>query len=243
MPKPFRGLIASLLVVAVAGCAAPPEDAGFAWDPYEETNREIHEFNRGWDTVLVRPASQLYQEATPGVVRLLVGNGLDMLDLPAIFVNYLLQGDPLAALRTAGRFSLNVVLGAGLLDPATEFGLPKEPTDLGVTFSKWGFEEGPYVSLPLLGPATARDGVGRVLEIALDPFNFLTGVPEIELLGPGTAFVGIVELRAENEDAIDRALYETEDSYVTTRSGYLQFRRRRVAGGVTEEQIPDVFAE
>jgi phospholipid-binding lipoprotein MlaA len=243
MPKPLRALLALSLAAGLAGCAAPPEHEGFVWDPFEETNREIHEFNKGWDTVLIRPASQVYQEITPGVVRLLVGNGLDMLDLPAIFVNNLLQGDPLAALRTAGRFGINMALGGGLLDPATEFGLPKESTDLGVTFAKWGFEEGPYVELPLLGPATTRDAVGRVTEIALDPFNFLTGVPQIEALGPGTAVLGIVELRAENETVIDRAFYETEDSYVTTRSGYVQFRRRRVAGGVTEEQIPDVFAE
>jgi phospholipid-binding lipoprotein MlaA len=239
----LRGLLAVTLAGLLAGCAAPPEDAGFAWDPYEETNRQIHEFNKGWDTVLIRPASQVYDAVTPGVVRLLVSNGLDMLDLPAIFVNNLLQGDPLAALRTAGRFGINVVVGGGLLDPATEFGLPKEPTDLGVTFATWGFEEGPYVSLPLLGPATTRDAVGRVVEIAIDPFNFLTGFPGVEFLGPGSTGIAIVELRSDNATPIDRAYYGTEDSYVTTRSGYLQFRRRRVAGGVTEEQLPDVFVE
>lgn len=239
-----RLVLTAVAAALVSGCAANPDPEAFAYDPYEETNREIHTFNKGWDTVLIRPASQVYEAVTPGLAQLLIRNGLDTLDLPAILVNNLLQGDPLAAMRTGGRLALNLVLGAGgLLDPATEFGLPKEPTDLGVTFARWGVEEGPYLSLPFLGPATARDAVGRVTEIALDPFNFVTGVPALETLGPGSTAIGIVDLRARNEAALDRALYESEDSYITVRSGYLQRRRRQVAGGATAEQLPDVFAE
>lgn len=244
MPFAVRRLVGLVALALLAGCAAPADHEGFVWDPFEETNREIHDFNKGWDTVLIRPAARVYDEVTPGLARLLIANGLSMLDLPAIFANNLLQGDPVAALRTAGRFGINAVLGAGgLLDPATEFGLPKESTDLGVTFAVWGFEEGPFVELPLLGPATTRDAVGRVAEIALDPFNFLTGVQAIDALGPGTAVLGIVDLRSRNAAPIDRALYESEDSYIAVRSAYVQLRRRRVAGGATEEQLPDVFAD
>jgi len=228
---------------ATAACSPAPPDAGFAHDPWERTNREIHSFNKGWDTVLIRPAAEVYDAVAPGLVRMLIGNGLDMLDLPAIFVNQILQGDAEAALATAGRFGVNVVMGGVLLDPATELGLPKASTDLGVTFARWGVEEGPYVELPFLGPATVRDGVGRVTEIALDPFNFLTGVPELDALGPGTAAAGVLEFRASNATVIDQSLYESADSYVTTRAAYLQFRRRQIAGGATAEALPDVFAE
>lgn len=237
---------AALLAAAtvLAGCAAQsadPED--FAFDPWESTNRGIHEFNKGWDTILIRPAAQAYDAVTPGLVRHLVANGLDTLDMPAIIVNYVLQGEAMAALRSTGRLGINLVMGGGLLDPATSFGLPKERTDLGITFAKWGIEEGPYVELPLLGPATVRDGVGRVAEIVLDPFNFLTGVPAADALGPGTAGVGILELRAANAAAIDRVLYDSEDSYVTLRTTWLQLRRRQVAGGPTAETLPDVFGD
>lgn len=226
----------------LAGCADRDPDV-FVHDPFESVNRDIHDFNKGWDTVLIRPAAQVYDTVTPGLFRHLIGNGLQTLQLPFAFVNNVLQLEPMAALRTAGRFGVNVVLGLGVLDPATEFGLPREPTDLGITLAVWGFEEGPFVELPLLGPATTRDAVGRVAQIALDPFNFLTGVPNVEALGPGTAVVGVLELRADNTELIDRVLYEAEDSYITQRSGYIQFRRRRVAGGATEEQLPDVFAD
>ena len=238
-----RLVLTAAAAILAAGCAAPPDEDAFVHDPYEETNREIHSFNTGWDVVLIRPASQAYDAVVPGLARLLIRNGLDTLDLPAIFVNHLLQGEALAALRTAGRFGVNVVMGGVLLDPATEIGLPKEPTDLGVTLARWGFEEGPYVELPLLGPATTRDAVGRVAEIALDPFNFVTGVPALDALGPGAAALGIVDLRASNSAVIDRTLYEVEDSYLSLQSAYLQMRRRRLAGGATAEQLPDVFAE
>ena len=52
-----------------------------------------------------------------------------------------------------GRFGVNTLAGAaGLLDPATEFGLPLEPTDFGVTLASWGANEGPYVEAPSLWP-------------------------------------------------------------------------------------------
>jgi phospholipid-binding lipoprotein MlaA len=241
-----RGRLAAALAaaaLALAGCATPDGEGFEVADPYEPTNREIHEFNKGWDVVLLRPAARLYQEATPGLFKLLISNGLDMLDMPMIFANQVLQGEPMAALRSAGRVGINLVFGGGLLDPATEFGLPKEETDLGVTFARWGVDEGPYVTLPLLGPGTARDAAGRVIEIAVDPFNFVTGVPAVEALGPGAAALGFVNLRAQSMNSLDQVLYESADSYEALKTTYIQRRRRTIQGGPTEEDLPDVFAD
>jgi len=173
----------------------------------------------------------------------MVGNALDMLDMPAIVVNRVLQGEFELAAKAAGRLGLNIVLGAVVLDPATEFGLPKEETDLGVTFAVWGVEEGPYVELPLLGPSTARDAVGRVGEIILDPFNLITGVPALDVVGFGAIPLAAVDARAANLELVDRVFYESADSYVATRTGYLQLRRRQIEGGPTAESLPDVFGE
>lgn len=241
-PRAVRAATLVAASLALAACAGPSEGE-FVHDPWEDTNRQIHEFNKGVDTVLLRPAGQAYDAAVPGLAKLLIGNALDMLDMPMIVINRVLQGEPMLALEAVGRTGLNVVFGGGLLDPATEFGLPKEETDLGLTFASWGVEEGPYVELPFLGPATSRDAVGRVAEIAVDPFNFLTGVPAVDALGPGAAVTGIVEIRAENMSAIDRVLYESEDSYVAVRTFYNQRRRREAAGGVTADSLPDVYGE
>ncbi|MGM0584870.1 MAG: MlaA family lipoprotein [Pseudomonadota bacterium] len=247
LPTSARTLSRTLAALAAAallsGCAVAPTEEGGVADPWEGTNRELHAFNKGLDTALLRPTAVVYDTVTPGLVRLLVSNGLNMLELPAVFVNRVLQGEPRLALRAAGRFGINVVFGGGLLDPATEFGLPQEDTDLGVTFARWGVEEGVYHELPLLGPATSRDAAGRVLEIALDPFGFVTGVPAMEALGPSAAALGVLEVRSDNLNAIDRVLYESEDSYVASRSVYIQRRRRTVAGGPTAESLPDVYGD
>lgn len=238
-----RRLAALAAAALLSACAVAPTEEGGVADPWEGTNREFHSFNKGLDTAVLRPVAVVYDTATPGLVRLLVSNGLNMLELPAIFVNRVLQGEPELALRAAGRFGLNVVFGGVLLDPATEFGLPQEDTDLGVTFARWGVEEGVYHELPLLGPATSRDAAGRVLEIALDPFSFVTGVPALDAVGPGAAALGVIELRSDNLNVVDRVLYESADSYVASRSAYIQRRRRAVAGGATAESLPDVYGE
>ncbi|MDF2233533.1 VacJ family lipoprotein [Albimonas sp. CAU 1670] len=239
-----RALLAIAAAVLVAGCASsePVEPGGIA-DPYESTNRQIHEFNKGWDTVLLRPASRVYDLAMPGLGDLLLTNAVNFLRMPMNFINHTAQGDFEQAGADVLRTGINLVMGLGVLDPATEFGLPQEETDIGETLAVWGVAEGPYVELPLLGPATARDGFGRVAEIVLDPFGFFTGYDALVTARRGLAVGNIARIRAENTQVIDQALYESEDSYVTTRAGYVQYRRRKVAGGATEEALTDVFAE
>ena len=85
--------------------------------------------------------------------------------------------------------------------------------------------------------------MGRVGDIALNPLNFVTGADVLDVIRPAATATRVVEARAYNMTAIDQLLYESADSYVATRSAYLQVRRRQVAGGVTEDQLPDVFGD
>ncbi|MFT7390135.1 MAG: phospholipid-binding lipoprotein MlaA [Paracoccaceae bacterium] len=233
-------MLAIAAVAALGGCAAPNPDAGFISDPYESTNRYVHSLNKGIDTVALRPAAQVYDFVAPELVQHLASNALDTLDLPVAAVNFVLQGDFLAALRTSGRLGLNVVMGAGgLLDPATEMGLPKEETDFGITLARLGVAEGPYLEFPALGPMTGRDLAGRVVDAALNPVSWVAGIPT-----EGTAGLRafqVVEARDAYFAAIDRTLYDSEDSYIAARSAYVQLRRRAVAGGVVGSSLPNVF--
>ncbi|MEM8754753.1 MAG: MlaA family lipoprotein, partial [Pseudomonadota bacterium] len=111
--SPARALFAAA-ILAVAGCAsAPAEPGALIADPYESTNRSFHAFNKGVDTVIVRPVAQAYDFATPELFKHLLGNGLQHLRLPGIFINRLLQGDAEAAGEVLGRFTLNTLMGAG----------------------------------------------------------------------------------------------------------------------------------
>lgn len=248
MRRLITACIAVVGLIGVAGCATQPTDGALIADPYIDTNRSIHAFNKGLDSAILKPASEVYDFLTPATVQLLLSNGLDHLRLPGMFVNRVLQGDAEAASVVLGRFGVNTVAGAaGLLDPATEFGLPFETTDFGVTLATWGADEGAYVELPFFGPATARHAVGRVVNFALDPSILLTtGVVEagtaLTIASNARTPVDIVNTRHENADIVDNVFYRSDDSYVTARTGYIQNRRRLIAGGETDtEALPDIF--
>jgi phospholipid-binding lipoprotein MlaA len=234
---------AAAAALALAGCATPAPEGQLIGDPYESLNRDIHEFNVGVDVVLLRPAAFVYKEATPALGQHLISNALDHLSLPVIFANNLLQGDADAALDTFGRFVANTAFGLGVLDPATEMGLPLRPTDFGLTLASWGAAEGPYVVLPFFGPSTGRDAPGLAVDFALDPLTYV-GLPGGTATSVALAAGSPITTRAENFALFDQLLFDSEDSYVTLRNVYVQTRRRAAAGGVTpDESLPDIFSE
>ncbi len=240
--SPIR--IAAPLAAAclMAGCAAP-EDGAFVSDPYEETNRSFHSFNKGLDSAIVRPAAVAYETVTPLLFQHLISNGLDTLALPNDFVNNVLQGDVDGALQTAGRLTVNVLMGAGVLDPATPMGLPRKPTDFGMTLASYGADEGVYLELPVFGPSNTRDAVGRLVNAFLDPVSYAVAGAAISDYFFIESIASVVDARKNNMNAIDQVLYESEDSYISTRSAYVQLRRRAVEGEATPESLPDVFGE
>lgn len=237
----------AVLIFGVAGCATPAPEGAMIADPFERTNREIHEFNVGVDLVLLRPVTYIYDQTTPSLVKFLVSNAVEHIRLPLTFVNEVFQARFDDALGTFGRFAVNTVVGAGgLLDPATEFGLPFTQSDFGETLATWGAEEGPFVMLPLLGPATTRDAFGRGGDFFLDPFGFVPVGPagrRIAAVGSRVSLT-LIDGRSNNFDLVDNLFYETEDSYVVLRSLYVQNRRRVLARGeIDPESLPDIFGE
>jgi phospholipid-binding lipoprotein MlaA len=242
----IRRFAAMALALAIAGCAtADPQADLSATDTHQAFNQRMLDFNLALDRNLLRPAAQGYDFVTPATVKHMIGNGFSHIDLPADFVNYLLQGEISSALDTLGRFTINTVMGAGgLLDPATEFGLPKRDTDFGITLGRHGVAEGTYWVLPLIGPTTTRDAFGGIVDFALTPTTYI-GVIDPSLspeVGIALLGVGTIDKRDRNADLIDDVLYNSADPYISLRSIYLQRRRADVAGddgGV--DAIPNIF--
>ena len=237
----LRGLAAATLLAALGACAtADPNDLS-ATDKVPGFNKAMLDFNIAMDKAVLRPAAQGYDFVTPTLFKHLIGNGFDYLELPGQFINFALQGEVTPALETLGRFTINTVVGIGVLDPATDFGLPKHETDFGVTLGKHGVPEGTYLVLPVFGPSTARDAAGTVVDMAFSPLSYL-GVPSEARLGARA--LDIVDTRDRNFELIDDLLYESEDPYVSLRSVYLQ-RRRSLVGGeeAGAEGLPDIFDE
>jgi len=111
----------------------------------------------------LKPVAKGYQKITPQWMRTGVTNFFSNLGEPWTVVNELLQGKPKFMGQQTGRFLINTTLGiGGLFDVAAKMNLPERHEDFGQTLAVWGTPSGPYLMLPLFGPTTVRDGLGRI---------------------------------------------------------------------------------
>ena len=229
-----KAWLAGVLALALASCGPatlPPGDQ--VDDRYEAQNRSAHELNVALDRTVLGPTSDAYGNGVPEPVRQGVSNFASNLSQPSYVLNNLLQlrlGD---AAQNTLRFAINTTVGiGGLFDPATALGIPAESTDFGETMHIYGIPEGSYVVLPVLGPSTSRDTVGRVVDFALNPIRHWAEAPETYYLAGAGALSGL-NSRYRFDGTIDGVLYESADSYAQLRSLYLQQRRFEL-GGTTD---------
>ncbi|HFC93067.1 MAG TPA: VacJ family lipoprotein [Leucothrix mucor] len=136
-------------------------------------NRDAYAFNKSIDNGVVKPLAKGYKQVTPEFVDTGISNAFSNLaDVPNA-VNALLQFKPKNAASDAGRFLINSSIGlAGFFDVATKMKLEKHHEDFGQTLAKWGMPSGEYIMLPVLGPSTARDSVGIVVDSITNPYFF-----------------------------------------------------------------------
>ena len=156
------------------------------------------------------------------------------------FSNNILQGDFRGAGNTAGRFTINTTVGIlGVFDPASKLGFEKESReDFGQTLAVYGVEPGPYLVLPLLGPSTVRDALGKVTGFVADPVTIALNKDGKEnWLWIGTAVNGI-DFREQNLEKIDNLEATSVDFYATIRSLYLERRNRMIRNQSADEQDP-----
>ena len=172
MQPPAAGRCLPALIVcgalALAGCATTGEPTRS--DPIEGFNRGVYKFNDALDRGVLKPTAKAYVKWTPDWFRTGVGNFFMNLKGPGTIVNQLLQGKFREAGQDTARLLLNTTFGlGGVIDVASMNELPQHDEDLGQTLGKWGVPPGPYLMLPFLGPATARDGPSRIVDTFLEP--------------------------------------------------------------------------
>lgn len=162
-------LVASLLLAG--GCASVEERT--PGDPLEPMNRSIHAFNDGIDRAILKPTAKAYVKITPSWMQTGVENFFNNLFYPTTIVNQLLQGKFRLAAQDTGRLILNTIWGlGGVLDVATPNNLPIHDEDFGQTLGWWGVPPGPYLVIPLLGPANIRDAPSRFADSFVQPFQW-----------------------------------------------------------------------
>jgi phospholipid-binding lipoprotein MlaA len=240
---------ATLLIWAPQAHAAHPPPGHGATDsaiedPLEPINRFFYKINRVIDHALLRPLALGYQKVMPKPLQKAVHNVVTELGEPLVFTNDLLQLKPKRAAGTAARFVTNATLGvAGTFDPAKKFGLPHRDNGFGVTLARYGIKPGPYVFLPLLGPANFRELIGLGVDTYADPVR-LANYPYSNTVTIGVFVLGGLDERARAEEDLTQVEEMGTDPYATLRSLYLQNREAEIRGEqpLKIEELPD-FAD
>lgn len=226
----LRRLLLTIATVALlVGCAPTNELLRDDPDPFESYNRAMFAFNDAADKAVFKPVAQAYQTVLPDPVITSVTNFFSNLNDVVVLINDLLQFKLHQAAMDSSRIVFNTTFGVlGLFDVASRMELPKHNEDFGQTLGFWGFGEGYYIVLPLLGPSTVRDTFGLVGNFYTNPVTWATDSDAVEWSLWGLDLIN----RRAGLLRIERALADSQiDPYAFQRSAYLQQRRNLVNDG------------
>ena len=238
--RPVLMTIIVLQLTLLGGCASQqvtltdPER-----DPWEAYNRKIHSFNMGLDRVILRPVAKGYDIIMPDAPQRGVRNFFKNLAYPVTFINLILQGKFEDSLTATGRFLMNSSVGVlGFFDVATKVDIPKFDEDFGQTLAVWGWKDSRYLVMPLFGPYTARDFIGRGFYGYFHPISF--AVREYNNYIP--LVVDLITLRAELLP-FQAELDAASDPYVLVRDVWLQNREFKIYDGDPPQVDYDALLE
>lgn len=217
------------LLLALQGCASTPAGGNAqANDPIESWNRTMFGFNESLDENVLKPVATGYTKVVPSVARTGVTNFYNNFQDAWSAVNSFLQGKFENGGINTMRVITNTTLGVGgLFDWATEMRMERHTEDFGQTLGAWGFDAGPYVVWPLLGPSTLRDSFGLPLDIAASPSTFIDSTP----WAIGVGVLQVIDTRAGLLGTTNLLDDIVIDKYVFVRDGHLQRRRSLVYDG------------
>ncbi|MBI1363742.1 MAG: VacJ family lipoprotein [Proteobacteria bacterium] len=213
---------------ALSGCATSPKNP----DPLEGMNRKIFQFNETVDKYALKPVAKGYQAVTPDFLEQGINNAINNLFYTTVIINQFLQGKFKEGVQDTTRLVFNTTLGVGgLFDVASAGGMPKHNEDFGQTLGAWGFDNGAYLVLPILGPSSVRDGVGRVGDLFTNPVFYI----EEDSVRYGLAGMTIINTRA---NLLKTESLITGDKYLFLRDAYLERRKYLVNDEKIEESDP-----
>ena len=211
-------------------------------DPFEDLNRDIFIFNEKLDEKLLKPAAIAYRKVTPQFARSGVTNFFNNLEEIDTTINQVLQGEIKYAFNDAGRFVINTTIGLfGLIDVASKMGLERHEEDFGQTLGVWGFDSGPYIMIPFLGPSNPRDLLSRPIS------SFLSGTFAMEDDDVKVTLVGIDALETR-ERLLDAETLIIGDKYIFVKDAYVQSREYEINNGSTKDDeflddMEDIFGD
>jgi len=230
------GCLLAASSIALTGCAP---SKNHAQDPHECWNRGVYLINHHIDKIALRPAARLYDALMPTPVQFMVSNFFQNVNELPILANNFLQGKFRYAAHDTTRFIINTTIGmGGLFDVATKMNIPRHPTDFGLTLARWGYKNSNYLVLPLFGPSTWRDGVGRVGDYFASPWPYIHSVKARNEFAV-TYFIDTRKNLLKSEKVLDAAAV---DEYDFMRDAYLQRREYLIKNEEDANNAPGVEA-
>ena len=248
--KRIKTIVYTVALVLAFSSHAFASEKYTANECFEKFSRGTLKFNQALDKAIFKPVAKGYR-ALPVPIRTGSSNFIENLRSLLTFSNNVLQGDLKGAGNTAGRFAINTTVGIlGVFDPASKMGFEKKSReDFGQTLGVWGTDTGCYFVLPVLGPTTARDALGMVGNVFIDPVYQLTHGSETDIV-VGNENVGehnyyiykgtdAVDFRSKNIESIDSLEKNSIHFNATVKSLYLQNRAQKISNSPVTKKDQD----
>lgn len=191
-------------------------------DPFENVNRKIYKFNQDFDKAILIPFAKGYRKHIPRPLRLAIYNFFSNTAEGRNFVNSLFQGKLHHAVDSFSRMFVNTTLGlGGLIDIATLSGLERHVEDIGQTLAVWGFDFGPYIVIPIIGPSSGRDIFGLYSYFNYtDPLGYVSdSTARFSIL-----ILDMIDTRSRYLRASSVFGFASVDPYLFERESYFQQR-------------------
>ena len=248
--KPLKTLLCVMSFLLLCNANSLAEEKYTANECFEKLSRGTLKFNMALDNAIFKPVAKGYR-ALPVPIRTGSGNFVNNLRSLLTLSNNILQGDFKGAANTAGRFTINTTVGIlGIFDPASKMGLDKKSReDFGQTLGVWGADTGCYFVLPILGPTTARDALGLVGNVFIDPVYQVTHNTETDMVIGNDNLQehnyyyyrgsDAVDFRSKNIESIESLQNNSIDFYASIKSLYLQNRAQKIKNSSLTDKSQD----
>lgn len=233
-------LVLSTAFLTACTSSIDPE-TGTRSDPLEGFNRAIWKVNYEYlDPYILEPVAKGWRDYMPSPIKTGLVNVANNLDEPASFVNRLIEGEGQKAMVHFTRFWFNSIFGlGGLIDFASmtnDLKIDKR-REFGDTLGAYNVPTGPYVMLPMYGPATPRQDLGRLVD---------TSYPVLSLLATPWSITKYVVQGVDSRAQLigqEALLKQSQDPYITFREAYFQNLEFKVKDGKTENSEQETLSE